>query len=300
MLNNGDQSGVKLVALQSKVTSAFRGLKITQLHFAREDDLFIDVIRFHRVLKDHEDQDFANRAYYAICRSNLALLLTYLLETPPHPQRAQELIDKVAVNFPWVFDFAAPTEDEDEVARQIGLSFSLRCCHLASLIHRETHEDPYVLATRVFCEDKVESRKAAKQAISQGPYKPLTSPQIPGLSTEQYQAHMKVLDSYLSEKKREKTQSRMETDYPLEQVAHTLEKWTEATSEKLFAPRRLEAQSEKDNDSLTHKEATNNDEEHRSSSLMVRQDDDEPEPEPESEADSEEGQSIRRLDTLAG
>ncbi|KAK7917012.1 hypothetical protein PG985_010620 [Apiospora marii] len=309
LLNNGDQSGVMLKLQRNQMKSAFTRLKASQSDFIHQDQLFIDVMRFHRVLKDHQDQDFANRAYRAICKSNLVLLLSYLLGTPLAAEKAQEIIDKVATNFPWVFDFSAPTEDEDEVARQTDLAFSLRCCHLASLIHRETHEDPYVLATRVFCEDKVESRKAAKQAISQGPYKRLTSPQIPGLTNEQYQAHMKVLDSYLSEKKRDKTQSRMEADYPVEQLVHTLEKWTEATSEKLFAPRRPEVQSKEDKDSSTPtevshvKEVSHGDEEHRSSSLMVPQDDDEPEPEPEaeeSEADSEEGQSIHRLDSLAG
>ncbi|KAK8073886.1 hypothetical protein PG994_004785 [Apiospora phragmitis] len=230
LLNNGDQPA-------TRVQIHFALLKAARQAILREGELFVDVLRFHRVLENHEDQNFANNAYHAICTSNIATLLAYLLDTPLDPRKPQEIIDKVANNFPWVFDFSAPREDEDKVARQIDLAFSLRCCYLTSLIREEINEDPYVLATRVFCEDKVESRKAAKQAISQGPYKPLTSPQVPGLSTEEYQARMTQLDGYLSEKRRDKTQSRMEAAYPVEQLAQKLAVWAETTSEKLFAPR---------------------------------------------------------------
>ncbi|KAK8023994.1 hypothetical protein PG993_012060 [Apiospora rasikravindrae] len=303
LLNSGDQPELRIRALRVQVTSAFSALKSSQSSFINEDDLFIDVVRFHRVLKDHEDQDFANHAYQVICRSNLVMLLTYLSNKTYNSQRRQEIMNKVANNFPWVFDFAAPSEDEEGVAKQIDLSFSLRCCRLASLIDQERQEDPYVLATRVFCEEKVESRKAAKQAISQGPYKPLTSPQTPDLSTEEYQARMAALDVYLSEKKREKTQSRMEAEYSLEKLALTLGDWAQTRCEELFALRRPEVQDENDTNSATHKEAQNNDEDNRSksSSLMVAQDDGEPELQSEeSDSDSEIGQQIRRTDALAG
>ncbi|KAK8070839.1 hypothetical protein PG997_011042 [Apiospora hydei] len=279
LLNNGDQPELRVRALRVQVKSAFSALKSSQSSFIHEDDLFIDVVCFHRVLKDHEDQDFANHAYHAICASNLVMLLAYLLDKTLDPKRRQEFINKVANNFPWTFDFAAPSEDENEVARQIDLSFSLRCCRLASLIAQKTDEDPYVLATRVFCEEKVESRKAAKQALSQGPYKPLTSRHIPGLSKEEYQA----------------------PEYPVEKLALQLGGWAETRCEELFAPPRPQGQDDNGTNSSTRKKVQNNGEKNRSrsSSLMVAQDK-EPESEAESEVDSEVGQPIRRSNALVG
>ncbi|KAK7946499.1 uncharacterized protein PG986_010820 [Apiospora aurea] len=259
LLNNGDQPELRVRALRVQVKSAFSALKSSQSSFIHEDDLFIDVVRFHRVLKDHEDQDFASHAYHAICASNLVMLLAYLLDKTLDPKRRQEFINK------------------------------------------ETDEDPYVLATRVFCEEKVESRKAARQALSQGPYKPLTSPHIPGLSKEEYQARMAALDVFLSEKKREKTLSGMEAEYPVEKLALQLGGWAETRCEELFAPRPPQVQDDNGTNSSTHKKARNNGEKNRSrsSSLMVAQDK-EADSEAESEVDSEVGQPIRRPNALVG
>ncbi|KAK8099381.1 uncharacterized protein PG998_012622 [Apiospora kogelbergensis] len=293
LLNNADQAEPKLPVLRVKMKAASSALKVNRTIFLRDGELFIDVMRFHRALKDKEDQDFANNAYHTICTSNLVTLLKFLLDKPHDPQRQQEIVDKVASHFPWVFDFSASSEDEDEVARQTNLAFSLRCCYLASRIRQEVSNDPYVLAAQVFCEDKVEWRKAAREAISQGPYKPLISPQIPGLSTEAYKARMRELDSYLSEKKRERTESRMEAAYPVEQLVKDLEVWVEDTCEKLFKPRSPEARSANNMKSTTPEQAHEDHRSGRSSSIMVRQSGGDSEP------DSEAGQPIRRIDTTA-
>ncbi|KAK7974212.1 hypothetical protein PG989_016060 [Apiospora arundinis] len=301
LLNNGDQSASRQRVLQVKARSAFLALKTDRAEFIREGELFIDVMRF-QALENQADRTFVNNAYHAICTSNLVMLLKYLLDKPLDLEKAQEVINRIAVHFPWVFDFSAPSEDKDEAARQVELAYSLRCCHLASRILHETIEDPWVLAMKVFCTyevlgDEVVSRQTAKDNLTNGPFKPLTSsPQIPGLPTDEYKARMAVLMKKLGGN-RGRAHAWMESEYPAEKLANELADWAESTCEKLFASRSPKVHHKNNMKSASPEHTPHGHQDQNrssSSSLMVPQSNNESEP--ESEPDSEAGQSIRRLD----
>ncbi|KAI0894477.1 hypothetical protein F4806DRAFT_498258 [Annulohypoxylon nitens] len=146
------------------------------------------------------DEGVRSKIHIAICSGNLVSLLILLFDIESEKKNSHTILKHLDGTFPASF-VSRPQVDSGDVEKIFDLAFRIRCCRLIELLDSDdsiTSPEGYLtFATTIFCRESIDGADQAREALDQGPYKPLAGMEI-SEGTEFYRPYCERIREFFS------------------------------------------------------------------------------------------------------
>ncbi|KAI8957728.1 hypothetical protein F5Y11DRAFT_360596 [Daldinia sp. FL1419] len=215
---------------RSKLNSIRKSYNHARLSFADAGALFIKPIYFF------EDYDAGIRAkiQIAICSGNIISLLLSIVDVTTGKRRSLPILEQLNDSFPVPFCLDL---QENDTKQLLDLAFRIRVRYIVDTLAAKSSADPSELASGIFySESRVPEDSQA--ASSQQQYKLLAGININENSPlcEIYQTRIQGVLSILSSNDRSEAESRLDHNYPQNDLFSGLRSWALEMYERLNMP----------------------------------------------------------------
>lgn len=181
---------------RAKLNSYRKSYNHARLPFTNGNTPFIK----HVNLPEEYDEGVRSKIHIAICSGNLVSLLILLFDIESEKKNSHTILKHLDGTFPASF-VSRPQVDSGDVEKIFDLAFRIRCCRLIELLDSDdsiTSPEGYLtFATTIFCRESIDGADQAREALDQGPYKPLAGMEI-SEGTEFYRPYCERIREFFS------------------------------------------------------------------------------------------------------
>ncbi|KAI1087385.1 hypothetical protein F5B19DRAFT_497421 [Rostrohypoxylon terebratum] len=162
---------------RAKLNSYRKSYNHARLPFADSNMPFIK----HIYLPEEYGEAVQSKIYDAVCSGNIVSLLISLSDLEWEQQVPHAIFRQLDDTFPASF-ISLPQVDSGDAEKVFGLAVRIRCYRLIELLESgdsiASPEEYLTSATTIFCRESIDDADQARNALDQGPYKPLAGMEI--------------------------------------------------------------------------------------------------------------------------